>query len=822
MKKNIILLILFPIIALGFGSLVEKKIDTIVPPSGTLTLENTIVIDSATGDTVPYLNGSKEFTSSIISQVELEHLDGITQNVNTALDTLDSKIDTTSQDLQTNIDGKVSLTGAETVAGDKTLSGNTEFSNTGAILVSRGATGDRPTPTNGHFRYNSTLDEFEGVTGGVWGSIGGSVDLSVVTQDMIPDTDISYDIGTLLLRWKDVFTENISTKIITASQSVTPATPTSGNLLYFKADDNLYKLNSAGTEQQVGALLDLSAVTQDIIPDTDISYDIGTAALKFDNAWIETVTLNEVQSDGKIEVTSTTQSSIPCPVMTRAEMEAIATPTNGSCVFNSTDNAQFHYNLSLTEWVIAGSVHLEKNSEAVTSTGFTSREGGTEFVLLANEPRSSNSAVVSVTSSGHTRYTFLKDATFSASANSVTLNSVLEIRHFNSGGTIITSSNGYTGTFQRESSALSGFANEGDYIVLYANQNLTNDYYTNFTVSANTLNTFASTTCEGLKCFNEFSAKVANNGTATITSQNLDFIDTVTRTAVGEIQVNYKAGFFTQTPTVVVQQNQYERIVGLPTSTATGFLIRVEERGTGNSLDEDIDFIVQRQGADFFDHDERFIPISDQENVYSAYIDYQGTVQSESSDFIQGNCPITAASQYTCTYKTSFTLAQAMSCVTTSEDASEFHSVLASTSTYFSSKGINDGGAAATSGFYVVCQKQGADYKEPKAYVGNLNPKTLVETPGSNKPKMFSSRISATGVVSREYGEFLNGNCSTSNCSFNVGVWTQIPNCVAISANVQTFCNPDVTSLTNVNMNCYSYTGGGSNAVVKNLICHGE
>lgn len=51
---------------------------------------------------------------------------------------------------------------------------NVTFSGTGYVQMPVGATTDRPsTPTDGMFRYNSTLNLFEGYVNGAWGQVGG-------------------------------------------------------------------------------------------------------------------------------------------------------------------------------------------------------------------------------------------------------------------------------------------------------------------------------------------------------------------------------------------------------------------------------------------------------------------------------------------------------------------------------------------------------------------------------------------------------------------------------------------------------------------------
>jgi hypothetical protein len=86
--------------------------------------------------------------------------------------------------------GNTTLTGDLAVNGNTTLgnaSGDTitlnaatanvpnnlNFSGTGTIRLPNGTTGERPSPTAGMIRYNTTENTFEGYAAGAWGSIGG-------------------------------------------------------------------------------------------------------------------------------------------------------------------------------------------------------------------------------------------------------------------------------------------------------------------------------------------------------------------------------------------------------------------------------------------------------------------------------------------------------------------------------------------------------------------------------------------------------------------------------------------------------------------------
>ena len=58
-------------------------------------------------------------------------------------------------------------------AATATIPNNLNFSGTGTIRLPNGTTAERPSPTAGMIRYNTTEASFEGYAAGAWGSIGG-------------------------------------------------------------------------------------------------------------------------------------------------------------------------------------------------------------------------------------------------------------------------------------------------------------------------------------------------------------------------------------------------------------------------------------------------------------------------------------------------------------------------------------------------------------------------------------------------------------------------------------------------------------------------
>jgi hypothetical protein len=60
------------------------------------------------------------------------------------------------------------------VTGALNASADSTFSSTGALTISKGTTGQRPTAVSGMLRFNTTTAEFEGYNGTTWASVGGA------------------------------------------------------------------------------------------------------------------------------------------------------------------------------------------------------------------------------------------------------------------------------------------------------------------------------------------------------------------------------------------------------------------------------------------------------------------------------------------------------------------------------------------------------------------------------------------------------------------------------------------------------------------------
>lgn len=96
--------------------------------------------------------------------------------------------------------------------GSAATSATTDFvaqtSATGSAEIPAGTDAQRDgAPSAGYLRFNTDSDTFEGYDGTAWGTIGGSVDLSAVDQDIVPATDNTYDLGATGFEWKDLYVD---------------------------------------------------------------------------------------------------------------------------------------------------------------------------------------------------------------------------------------------------------------------------------------------------------------------------------------------------------------------------------------------------------------------------------------------------------------------------------------------------------------------------------------------------------------------------------------------------------------------------------------
>lgn len=108
-----------------------------------------------------------------------------------------------------------------------------------------------------------------------------------------------------------------------------------------------------------------------------------------------------------------------------------------------------------------------------------------------------------------------------------------------------------------------------------------------------------------------------------------------------------------------------------------------------------------------------------------------------------------------------------------------------------------------------------------------LSGEALVKTPGVTKAVVYSATISTAGVVSREFGDFISGNCTNADpsvCTLNSNVFsTDSYNCTVTNGNVaNAFCNTTATTASSISLRCFDHANGiQTGNSEKRIICHG-
>jgi hypothetical protein len=80
----------------------------------------------------------------------------------------------------------VDANGTTTTLNILTATGDSSFTSTGAVKISAGTTGERPTGAVGKIRWNSTLSQYEGYDGTNWTLLGGAV----ISNDTSTSTNV--------------------------------------------------------------------------------------------------------------------------------------------------------------------------------------------------------------------------------------------------------------------------------------------------------------------------------------------------------------------------------------------------------------------------------------------------------------------------------------------------------------------------------------------------------------------------------------------------------------------------------------------------------
>lgn len=126
--------------------------------SGTIANARTTAATANGASTIVLRDGNGSFAGNVVTGTT-----GSFTTVSATTGTFGGNVSAANFSTAGNVSGSIA-----------TFTGNSVFSSTGALRVSSGTTAERPSPSTGMFRFNSSLTRFEGYNGASWGTLGGA------------------------------------------------------------------------------------------------------------------------------------------------------------------------------------------------------------------------------------------------------------------------------------------------------------------------------------------------------------------------------------------------------------------------------------------------------------------------------------------------------------------------------------------------------------------------------------------------------------------------------------------------------------------------
>ena len=542
MKNLLIILMgvsLIPAVVAGFGTGTTKKIDTVqnnTEANIVLSPATSVIIDSLTGNFVLQSSGTKEIQESAVTNTELGYLSGATSSVQTQIDSKEPTLPWTTDGDIVKYNGTVASRIAIGAIG-------TVFSvNAGGLPTWAAPLTQSPTITRGDLIMN------------ISSTAGGDVALPIGTDPQVLTSN--GDIAS----WQD-------------AASASPTTTLGDVILRGAAEDERLAI---GTANQL-----LTAN--------------GTTA-----TWEDAPVSTTLTTKGDIQIFSTENARLPVG------------PDGSFIVADSTEALGVKYSTSLqgtlnpvSDWeLVVCDSSWTSNS---THTCYMKRTGDTLTVRVK----------INLTGTP-TGTQLILNVPIGLTIDTTKLNNSTQLRSTVVGKGMVTNESSGSGRFNitafyNSTTSISTYVSNATSTILYTADAVTATTPINPLVSLDVVEVEYSVPIVGWSSgldgviqaktldattANELSAKIANNGTATLTSFNYDFIGTVTRSSQSVVDVVYKTGIFTQAPSVVATvSNESSRNLSITTSTLTGFSINT--RGLGNQLtDQDFDITVSKQGVD--------------------------------------------------------------------------------------------------------------------------------------------------------------------------------------------------------------------------------
>ena len=857
--KRLLIFALVPVTVWGIGSTFTKqKIDRIgVNTESQITMEDTTRFNSGTASTVPYLDANKDFVSSSVTPTELGYLSGVTSSIQTQIDSKQTSVSGTANEIDVAAD----------IIG---LADNPILPGIEGVTIPSGATGDRPvSPNVGEFRWNTDNTEAEIYDGTQWGSVGGGAGGSrlnllddpsfekgvtngsctgcTASQDTTdylatPNNEASLKMAFSAASGNYTWTKSTSAQYSNVAGVVSAWIKTSASDCHFdelvngvqsqtvaigSSDEwKQYIINgTTGTTSYGWRVRCDTAITDDVFVDETFAgasepdtFNIGTASLWGSVRWGATTNC----------IWSGTSSSFAA-FSADPDCDDNARTIKG--MYNSTNGAAGNSDGQLPQvkfsYIPAGTLRCELKGFAYTGAAGSSMAG-----------RFSDGTDATVSSVAYTA---------GASNDLATTNSY--IGEFN-----------YT-TAKTSETTISFQYDVGGGTIAYLQNNGNNDEELEISCYHYPApQKVVAAKCDGLECENEFSARITSG--AIVTSESTDFIASAATGASCQVDVTFQSGIFNTVPAITCTTESSAQTCGVTNESTTGFTYTTYDVVYVEGCNrQDVSINVSRQGSDYNQFDQRFIPVTDR-TTEGFYVYKQGSFWDASTDTDEWDwslsVPAFSSSQYISVTdvsgqtRISNTFGEPLEIniqVISTSDINGAVIIYDSSGQQYAQAQQDTGGGynSSTSANFVLSSSDyfyirntdptsGADggltlNVKPanlKAFIGNLTPKEFVQTPGSTKPVMYSAFIGTGGVVAKETGNWIQsctGGVQNSVCTLEPGAFSSEPNCV-INATGTGNATCEVQSYngtTGFTIRCFIASSGAdfTTTTQKTIICHG-
>lgn len=864
--KRLLILALVPVTVWGIGSTYTAiKADRIAKNTETqITMSDTVRFSSGTATTVPYLDANKDLVSSSVTPTELGYLSGVTSAIQTQLGT---KTDAGTEN-------EITLTGTTIGLADDAI-----FPGTGAVTLPSGTTEQQPgAPTAGMIRYNSDDASFEGYTT-EWGALGGGgaggsrlqlfddasfesgvangtctgCTASQETSVVLATTESALNAASLKMAFSAAsgdytWTETTGAQYSNVAGKVSAWIKTSASDCHFvemvdgaesqtveiASNDEWkeYIINGTMGTTSYGYRVECNtSITDDVYVDetfagaaTADTFDIGTASLWGSVKWVATTGCNWGRASTVLD--GAFPADVDCDDNARTIIGQYNS-TNGSA--GNSDGQEYQIKFSQ---IPAGTLKCESRAMHYSPVS------GAWSYFAFNDGTTTTSPVTCGDGSG------LVDGSCPVVTGEFNYST-------NQGATTIKM---FAASDSGTTQILSSSANREAEISCY-------HYPSPQKVVA--------AKCDGLECENTFSARINNpSGTPTLTSQNVSWVDSVSAGTSSRVIIDYTGLGLNTIPSVttVVEDGTDDYEATVDAISTTSVTIRVID-GTRSATTKSFSIHLEKQGSDYKQFDQRFIPVVDEFNSdwesYTPTITGCGTPTNVEFKKRRDGADLLVDFSFTCGTSTAvapkFSIPETPVSNTALKLVGVAH-VAATSGTGYDNTAplyVQTSGTAeivyqnnstvsleaetnATNimssgnniaGFVRVPISGWSTGK--KAFIGNLTPKEFVQTPGSTKPVVYSVFVTdgaSTTTISKEFSNWIDGVCTNPStgeytCTFEAGAFSSAPNCVVNNndgAN-NSKCNTHSETSSAVSITCRNVGGSSDYAIDQNfkMICHG-